>query len=341
MNYKIIQDKYPEAVAIGLTRKCNLSCLMCPYRAGKQKSDLPFSIFRKIDRELFPHVDNVFFCGSGESILYPEFLSVLGSIKKYKFKWGWHIATNGLLIDDKIAQALIDGGAEKIIISVDAATDKTYRRIRGFLKRRSDDISLARLAGNLNRINLIKAKIRKNNPRIWFNFLVMRFNLPELPLLVRIAGKYKVDRIQLVRLAYQKDDPWKKYAVDINDERSRRIIGKSIFLGSKLNVKITLEFYEGNSNCNIPCPIPWKWAIINENGEFMPCSWISKSRCGFEVGNLRRNNFMEIWNNDRMKELRKTILDGTYSFCGKYASPNCAHLINRRIVVTAKRENQS
>ena len=133
----------------------------------------------------------------------------------------------------------------------------------------------------------------------------------------------------------------KKYAVDINDERSRRIIGKSISLGSKLNVKITLEFYEGNSNCNIPCPIPWKWAIINENGEFMPCSWISKSRCGFEVGNLRRNNFMEIWNNDRMKELRKTILDGTYSFCGKYASPNCAHLINRRIVVTAKRENQS
>lgn len=327
MENKIIAKSFPEAVAIGLTKKCNLSCLMCPYKESKDDIIMSLYLFRKVEKEILPYIYNVCLCGAGECLLHPHFPKILKVLKTYNFKWGWHLITNGLLIDDEIAEAIVANNSKEVIISVDGANEDTYRRVRAFGKSDGNDISLSKVLSNIDKINYFKKEFGTEKPEILFNFVVMDFNIYELPLVVEIAYDHNVNCIQLVRMASGQDDTWRKYSIDLKSPKCSEIIGNAQSLARELGIKISFEYTEGFVNKGEPCPIPWKWANIAADGEFIPCSWIEKKYDGFEVGNLNEQSFMEIWNNEKMRELRSSILDGTYSFCKKYASPNCTHLI--------------
>jgi len=65
------------------------------------------------------------------------------------------------------------------------------------------------------------------------------------------------------------------------------------------------------------CVFPWHWSVITTQGEVMPCSHGSRP-----VGHLGDNSLDEIWNGDRMQDLRASILRGeVHSLCESSGCP--------------------
>jgi MoaA/NifB/PqqE/SkfB family radical SAM enzyme len=53
----------------------------------------------------------------------------------------------------------------------------------------------------------------------------------------------------------------------------------------------------------------WLFTFVHPNGEVSPCE-------GFNAGNLNDQSFMEIWNGERLREFRRTLLrSGTLPVC--------------------------
>src|SRR5215216_7540051 len=72
------------------------------------------------------------------------------------------------------------------------------------------------------------------------------------------------------------------------------------------------------------CSKPFEWFEATERGSnsnpvFLCCSgWLPIS-----VGDLRRKSALDIWNSDAAKEIRKSVLDGSFKYCRKEF---CGHL---------------
>jgi MoaA/NifB/PqqE/SkfB family radical SAM enzyme len=116
-----IIDNYPIAVNFGLTSHCNMKprCVMC-----LTSDDIVMESFLldKFD-PLFENSLSIRFTSMGEPTMFPNFLNLVKRIN------GWVcLQTNGIKLLD--SQELI-ANLHDLYVSVDAATDKTYRKIRG------------------------------------------------------------------------------------------------------------------------------------------------------------------------------------------------------------------
>ena len=61
------------------------------------------------------------------------------------------------------------------------------------------------------------------------------------------------------------------------------------------------------------CKHPFSMIEIHPDGNVYPCclQWCNY----YSFGNIFENDFEEIWNGERAREFRKSVLDGTYSHC--------------------------
>ncbi|MCK9224202.1 MAG: radical SAM protein [Candidatus Muirbacterium halophilum] len=67
---------------------------------------------------------------------------------------------------------------------------------------------------------------------------------------------------------------------------------------------------------NYICPNPFMYAELQGNGNVSTCCYISHN-----FGNTNKEELAKIWNNENFQELRRSILDGDYSYCD---SSKCA-----------------
>ncbi len=69
------------------------------------------------------------------------------------------------------------------------------------------------------------------------------------------------------------------------------------------------------------CSKPFEWLEITPNGTAYVCcpSWLSKP-----IGNINEKNTLEIWNSEAAKDIRTSILDGSFKYCN-----NCPYLHNK------------
>jgi len=77
------------------------------------------------------------------------------------------------------------------------------------------------------------------------------------------------------------------------------------------------------------CPNPFVYAEIQGNGDVKTCCYINKS-----FGNINRNKIDEIWQSEDIKELRKSILDGSYKYCDFQKCASIKKILQNKIDTT-------
>jgi MoaA/NifB/PqqE/SkfB family radical SAM enzyme len=146
-----------EEIDIELTNDCSLSCVMCP--RGKMTRSIgymDFGLYKKILDEIYPVTINL--TGMGEPLLHPEFLDFLEYAKKDKDRFIWVcLYTNGIHLNEDVAKRLIELEVDEVIISLDAATPKTYKEIKG-----ADEFD--KVCENISRLLNMKKLLLKNRP---------------------------------------------------------------------------------------------------------------------------------------------------------------------------------
>ncbi len=190
----VFVDGMPLKVTMELTADCNLFCRMCEFPApreeGRKKGyelDMRTELFDVLAPQVFPHALMVNLTVVGEPMMVPYLDRVLEQARDWNTKI--EFITNGMLLDQAMIER-VGPQTAAMIISFDAGTRRTFNRIR--IGADFDVITRNMLLFERWRKALPEGAFR---PALHMNVTLMRENVEELPVLVRVASLLGVDRV--------------------------------------------------------------------------------------------------------------------------------------------------
>jgi MoaA/NifB/PqqE/SkfB family radical SAM enzyme len=306
---KIILDSTPRSLTFTLTNKCNLRCIMCKTRTIEW--DLPEKAKKEIV-SLLPSLERVMWQG-GEAFLYDGFEELLDEAARYPIRQV--IATNGLLITDRIAEKLVKYNVE-LTFSIDGITKEVYEHIRPG----------AKFEDTLAKVELVNALRARYNPamRTRLQFSTVFFN----------ASGCDFENVQENIFYYDFDAENVAYMNTIRKE----IQSKADAYGIRLENWLPSEQFFSEIQKSAPdqppagapnpatsfvrepelfCHAPWQRLYIDNSGFVRPDCLCPVSRA---IGNVKENSIMELWNGEKLQEYRKTIVQGA---CKGFCNNDC------------------
>lgn len=144
---------------------------------------MPIATFTSLARA-FPKLDALILNGVGEPLLNPHLEAFIRIARSFMPRQGWiGFQSNGLLLTNLRAVAMVDAGLDRICLSIDAATPELFTTLRegGELS----DIERAMAA-----VNNAKRVCGRPDVALGVEYVVMRKNLAELPLALAWAAKH-------------------------------------------------------------------------------------------------------------------------------------------------------
>jgi len=304
-------------VGLDVTNLCNLKCKMCyhslyPKLGIKQeKVEMGLWLFEKILRELDGYIESMNLSCSAEPFLHPEFPQFLKILRKYDVS-NTNIVTNGILMGEKLSEAIVEAKIDMLIISVDAASKEIFKQIRG--------VSRDKLLDNIIMLNEIKKKKGSEKPKLRFNMVLMRSNIEDIIALIELAKEYGVEEVNFQHLVLFKDLNIAYESVfNLNHNYVNKLMDKALEKAKELGITVIdmPKFLDANydkrniiskfKSLFLPekdflCIRPWVSLVFTPKGDVLPCfGWFNEDN----MGNIVRNSFDEIWYSKRYQQLRK------------------------------------
>ena len=244
---------------------------------------MPFEMFKKIVDEIGVFLIHIDFCNWGEPLLNEEIFHMI----KYAKNFCIHakLDTNFNICDDKRAENLINSGLDKIILSIDGASQQTYEKYR-----RGGDFERV-----LKNVQLLVKKREESNgkkPEIEWQFLVFRHNEHEIEKAKEMAHNMGVDDINFTP-PYVGSIEW---LASIEPFRSKYYE----ISGEKMEFK--------KSGREEICNWLWDGITINSNGSISPCCSVEDAKDDF-FSTFPDKSFDEIWNSERFIDARKHVVN--------------------------------
>ncbi len=310
------------AIRMDTINLCNLRCKMCYYSSDymRKKQEMSEETFRKIADEVFPRTRFLYLSCATEPLTNKNFAKLLRIAGEYNVPFT-SFCTNGQLLTREVVQAAIDANISEVIFSIDGATADTYEHIRRGGKWDT-------LLKKLELFDSVKAQSGAKNPLLRMNFTCMQRNINELPAMVNFAadnGAYSLhvrhlltytDKENSVSEEMEYVSVFNSIAAESRREAASR--GISLFLpdavpegqpgvarktcltdGSQVSRRVEANSY---------CMLPWFQAIISWQGEYRVCTTQ-------RLGNLNEQSFDQIYNGEKMREIRRRMLRRTEDSC--------------------------
>lgn len=287
----------PPGLLLSPVTQCNLNCIHCISRetrasVARWDEKLRDSIRQWSRRGLLRGVETDY---SGD-ILWADhrFGGELDFIIGLDVPF--HVNTNGAHLSRDACERLLASRVQSINVSLDAATDGTYRRIRRGAP------PLDEVLVNLRQLS--EARGTRRQPRLFLGFTLMRSNLDELLPFIRIAAGLGFDVVQCRHLeAYTAD--MEAESLWFDQARYAEVRGKAVALASELGIALEMQgpfdavpARAGRGSC----PEPWRSAVVLGNGDVMAC-------CipGTRMGNLYETSMEELWNGPAYQAFRLAV----------------------------------
>ena len=267
-----IQTSYPTTVVLELVNRCDLECVMCyqGFRNDAIKYTVDDVMLDKIFDDFKKNKLSALMLTASEPLLYKNFDKVLERAKEAEIM-DIFIFTNGNLLNEKNSNLILNSGVTRLFVSIDAATEETYNKIRvPVSKRLLNSKRLEKLEENVKNFVNMKKKLNKKLPLTRVSFVALSENSHEVDLFKK---------------------KWEKIvdSVEIQRETSIKVYDK-------------IENYRGKKLEKYNCTKPWGDMAIYSNGLVGPCCNLVGRKT--PIGNIKDNSITEIWNGEKMTELR-------------------------------------
>ena len=188
----------PLNIALDITDRCNLKCVMChfsnyerltfpPYDPA-DAGNMPVELFEKIAAEYFPHSWRVALGCGAEPLMHPKFTEIVAIAGKHGVPDLW-FPTNLLPLTERSAEAIVKAGVTTVAVSVDGITKETYEKIR--IGGRWD-----KLMEKLELLRRVRREHRSRRPHLRIIFTWMQSNRHELrdvPAFAEAQGAREID----------------------------------------------------------------------------------------------------------------------------------------------------
>lgn len=235
------------------------------------------------------------------------------------------VSTNLNLLNEETAEHLIDSGLKSLVVSLDGATEGTYRTYRV-----GGDFSKV-----LKNIRILKRKKREKAstfPKITIQFLVFKFNVHEVPKIRELAASLGVHLS--IQQGCMGGPGYEPFTGEHSYESVQQwIVPLEVFLATLARHEdrpsLLFDFYRDNKAlCDEKCLFLWKTAMINWDGSVSPCCFVYHKDLDF--GNINEEPFQEIWNNPKFQRARSLFQDSTKASDGPEVICNACCLFQKR-----------
>ncbi|MBT89809.1 MAG: hypothetical protein CMN79_04890 [Spirochaetales bacterium] len=283
-------DDFSLHVQIETTVRCNSKCQMCPHSREmheRRTFDMSKDLMDKLAEELSHyagHLRRVIPQGFGEPLLDPNIFHFIARLKKAGIKEVF-ISSNGSLLNEEKANALLESGLDQIDFSVDAINKETYEKIRIGLDYHT-------VMNNIE--NFIKMRDKRGaKTRVRFRYVIQKgINDKEF------------------------DDFCSYWKTRLNKEDA--ISGKKVHtFGGNVKMPDLKEYSELKEKLwSLPCKGIFGSLIILCDGTVMVCGVDVNQK--YIAGDVNKNTIQEIWKGEVFTEFRKKHLE-----LGRAAYPHC------------------
>jgi MoaA/NifB/PqqE/SkfB family radical SAM enzyme len=207
-NFEFLSKKtlLPTTIQLQIDKNCNLKCAIC--RSDNiYSSEVKITAYKILEKLIEEYKDfnqkvNIHCDGSGEVFASAAYLRFFNRDDLPKWFY-FNIQTNGNLLTKNVDLITkLHNQIQMIEVSLDAATDTTYKEVRG---------------GNFN-IVLDGIRLLKSlGITVWTQYVVQRKNLNEILDYVKLCKKLGVDKICLQSMTRHSSMPrnwWEKNNID-------------------------------------------------------------------------------------------------------------------------------
>ena len=168
----MITYDFPQRISIEITNHCNYLCVMCPQSdQTREKGYISPGLYRKIVDECVDYKPMVWNHFIGEPLLHKNFFELLEYAGKKGIRCGF--STNSSFLDDAIIMKILESGVERIELSLDAFTEKTYHNVRGMK-------NFNEIEKNVRRLLKTKYDMGLEEPVVSIQFVKQQENIHEL-----------------------------------------------------------------------------------------------------------------------------------------------------------------
>ena len=264
-----MENDFPGRITIELTNSCNLNCSFCPrHLVSMDQGYMGEHLFRKILEESLMHLPIglvLFF--RGESLLHPQLPHFIQLAKELGFG-PIQLASNGLLMEDGLADQLLDSGLDFLSFSLDTLDGALYKESR---KNGDLDRSIRNVVQFAER-----CRMRQSNGQTAPQIQVSTVDIPE----------YRNGQSGFIVFWLKHVDRVRVYVEHSSDGDLGSIRGAN-----------------AASQDRKPCKKVFTDVVINWNGDVGICNhdWDRKD----ELGNVNTQSIASIWNSEKYREIRE------------------------------------
>lgn len=331
-NKKVVKS-FPYSASLNVTNMCNLRCRFCEihyfYKKAKDISGKVFPNHLSVDvlkshSDWLKRIISLELSGaSGEPFANPNIIEVIGYLKRLGIKLS--ATTNGLLIDEKMAEQLVKNRFDSLLFSIHAGDSKTYADLQGA----DFDYFLARVKYLVN----LKKQLKSHYPQININFALNKENAHSVKDLMKLAKDMGVDTFTMNHYYGCRNALDKDISFYFDVDRCNDLLKDAYDYAEDIGLKMTPPeppYLTGMNESDIElgsgrhCEAPWtaikfKGCVEYENCEYVSvCNRILLFRIDYKkfYANKENNFHKNIWNSGVLQFLRETMnSDKSNSVC--------------------------
>jgi len=244
------------------------------------------NFFKDTLEEIHQHLLYLVFYFQGEPYLNPAFLEMVKFASERKIYTA--TSTNAHYLTPEKADATVESGLDRLIISIDGTTQEVYQQYR--------------VGGKLEKVlegarNIVAAKKRagSSKPLVIFQFLVVRPNEHQMEEVKELAKEIGVDDVwfKTAQVYDYENDPHQLIPTQLKYARYRRNAEGMMVPKNKLSNH---------------CWKLWHANVITWDGMVVPCCFDKDAE--FPLGDLRNKGFKEIWQSETYQNFRAKLMTG-------------------------------
>jgi radical SAM protein with 4Fe4S-binding SPASM domain len=302
----IIPLEKPFTVFIEPTSVCNFRCVMCPHGDGKSADayfsrnvgHMPMARFRHVLEQLakWPgaSLKALKLYMLGEPLANPDFPEMLRLAKAGCYAERIEVSTNGSLLNQKMAEHMVDVELDYLQISIYATEQARHREVTG------SKLDIQRIQDNLACLQEIKKQRGKARPFVSCRMLET-FDAWKNQHFQEIFGKI-ADETGLIGI-----HDWSQDDAGIF---SSRLYGNDVAPVTILGAKTPARRYA--------CCFPFTTMVVRANGDVQVCC--VEHRGHTVLGNIETQSLREIWEGETWRAFQRMQLENR-----RYENPSCAN----------------
>ncbi len=324
------------------TSACNLQCITCVRQKWPQftEGEMDMKLFDNLLDQLrtFRGLERVHLGGFGEPLAHSRALQMIRKLTGSGYLVS--LSTNGTLVTSDAARALIESGVHIVYFSIDSVDEDTFRKIR--VGGELEDV-----VGNIMTLQKLKQEMNAYNPKVVLEFVLMRSNLNQLPLMPKLAKEVGAPTVLVTNLLAHSEEMYQEVLYDIPG--NKREMGAGVMAPPGWD--------RAAAQHSLPDPVIWPaveqdyvmwgsvrmprmyWgssrrcgfindhaAVIRWDGSVSPCYGLmysypylldnrSKEVSAYLLGNIGEESLYDIWNKPEYMKFRYRVRNYNFPSC--------------------------